>query len=156
MTCTPDPAALYLARLGTDHSRRTATAALRTVARLLDVDTIDWAAITYAEVATVRAGLGAFSVSWGNTCWTVVRQVLGEARRLGLVDQQLLDDVRALPRLRGTSGRLGRDVADDEVAALLDVCDPGTAVGRRDAALVVQRTKGTSIGGPLPATRRRH
>jgi len=42
MTCAPDPAALYLARLGTDHSRRTATAALSTVARLLDVNTINW------------------------------------------------------------------------------------------------------------------
>jgi integrase len=137
MTCTPDPAALYLARLGTDHSRRTAAAALSTVARLLDVDSIDWASVTYADLATVRAGLGGFSVSWGNTCWTVVRQVVGEARRLGLVDQQLVEDVRALPRLRGTSGRLGRDVDGDEVAALLDACDPATAVGRRDAALVV-------------------
>jgi integrase/recombinase XerD len=62
---------------------------------------------------------------------------MGEARRLGLVDQQLLDDVHALPRLRGASGRLGRNVDDDEIAALLDVCDPDAVVGRRDAALVV-------------------
>jgi integrase len=137
MTSAPDPAALYLARLGTEHSRRTATAALSTVATLLGVDTVDWSSITYAELAMVRAGLGGYSVSWGNTCWTVVRQVVGEARRMGLVDQQLVDDVLALPRLRGTGGRLGRDVADDEVAALLDACDPDTVVGRRDGALVV-------------------
>jgi integrase len=61
---------------------------------------------------------------------------MGEARRLGLVDQRLVDDVHALPRLRGTSGRLGRDVDDDEIATLLEVCDPATPVGRRDAALV--------------------
>jgi site-specific recombinase XerC len=137
MTCTPDPAALYLARLGTDHSRRTARSALATVAGLLGVDAVDWSSVTYAELAVIRAGLGGYSVAWGNTCWTVVRQVVGEARRLGLVDQQLLDDAHALPRLRGTSGRLGRDVADDEVGALLDVCDPDAVVGRRDAALVV-------------------
>jgi site-specific recombinase XerC len=137
MTCTPDPAALYSARLGTDHSRRTAGSALATVARLLDVNTIDWAAVTYAELAMVRAGLGGYSVAWGNTCWTVVRQVVGEARRLGLVDQPLVDDVHSLPRLRGTSGRLGRDVDDNEVAALLDACDSDAVGGRRDAALVV-------------------
>jgi hypothetical protein len=38
---TLDPADLYLARLGTDHSRRTAHSALRTVATMLDVDAVD-------------------------------------------------------------------------------------------------------------------
>jgi site-specific recombinase XerC len=133
---TVDPAALYLARLSTDHSRRTAHSALTTVAGLLGVDAIDWSAVTYAALAIVRAGLGGYSVAWANTCWSVVRQVTLEARRLGLVDQQLVNDVLALPRLRGSSGRLGRDVADDEVAALLGACDPGTVVGRRDGALV--------------------
>jgi hypothetical protein len=99
MTSAPDPTAWYLSRLGTDHSRRTATAALCTVARMLDIDTINWGAVTYAALATVRDGLGGYSVAWGNTCWTVVRQVVGEAKRLGLVQQQLVDDVRALPRL---------------------------------------------------------
>lgn len=132
-----DPAELYLARLGTDHSRRTARSALTSVANLLGVDTVDWSSVTYAELAMVRAGLGRYSVAWGRTCWTVVRQVMGEARRLGLVDQQLVDDVLALPALRGTSGRLGRDVDNNEIAALLDVCDPAAVVGRRDAALVV-------------------
>lgn len=75
-------------------------------------------------------------MAWGNTCWSVVRQVTLEARRLGLVDHQLVDDVLALPALRGSSGRLGRDVADNEIAALLDACDPNAVVGRRDAALV--------------------
>jgi integrase/recombinase XerD len=131
-----DPAELYLARLGTDHSRRTARSALATVANLLGVDTIDWPSVTYAQLVMVRAGLGGYSVAWGNTCWTVVRQVMGEARRLGLVDQSLVDDVSALPKLRGTSGRLGRGVDDNEVAALLGACDPDTTVGRRDGALV--------------------
>lgn len=134
---TLDPAALYLARLGTDHSRRTARSALSAVAGLLEVDTVDWSAVTYAELAAVRAGLGGFSVAWGNTCWSVVRQVTLEARRLGFVGQQLVDDVLALPALRGTSGRLGRDVHNCEIAALLDACDPDAVVGRRDGALVV-------------------
>jgi integrase/recombinase XerC len=136
MTIAPDPAALYLSRLGTDHSRRTARSALQTVATLLGVETIDWEAVTYAELAMVRAGLGGFSVAWGNTCWTVVRQVVGEARRLGLVDQQLVDDVLALPRLRGTSRRLGRDVDDDEITALVDAVDDTSVKGLRDGAVL--------------------
>lgn len=135
-TTATDPADLYVARLGTDHSRRTARSALRTVTGLLDIDTVDWSAVSYAELAMVRAGLGGYSVAWANTCWSVVRQVTLEARRLGLVDEQLEDDVLALPRLRGSSGRLGRDVADDEVGALLGACDPGTVAGRRDGAPV--------------------
>jgi len=93
LAATADPADLYLARLGTDHSRRTARSVLRTVASLLGVDAIDWTAVTYAELAMVRAGLGGYSVAWGNTCWSVVRQVILEATRLGLVDQHLVDDV---------------------------------------------------------------
>jgi site-specific recombinase XerC len=135
-TTAADPADLYVARLGTAHSRRTARSALTTVASLLGVDAIDWAAVTYPGLAMVRAGLGGYSVAWANTCWSVVRQVVGEARRLGFVDQQLVDDVLALPRLRGSSGRLGRDVASHEVAALLGACNAGTVVGRRDGALV--------------------
>jgi hypothetical protein len=68
-----DPADLYVARLGTDHSRRTARSALTTVAGLLGVEAVDWSAVTYAELALVRAGLGGYSVAWGNTCWSVVR-----------------------------------------------------------------------------------
>ncbi len=54
---TLDPADLYLARLDTNHSRRTARSALTTVAGLLDADTVDWSSVTYAELATVRARL---------------------------------------------------------------------------------------------------
>jgi site-specific recombinase XerD len=55
---------------------------------------------------------------------------------MGLVDQQLVDDVLALPRLRGTGGRLGRDVADDEIVALLDAIDDTSVKGLRDGAVV--------------------
>lgn len=127
----PDPAELYIARLGTEHSRATVRSALRAVARLLNVNTIDWAALTYADLAGVRAGLNRYSVSWGNTCWTVSRQVLVEARRLGIADPRMVDDVLALPRLRGSSGRLGRDLDDNEVTALLAAVAPDSTRNRR-------------------------
>jgi integrase len=135
-TSLPDPAALYISRLGTPHSRATARSALRAVARLLGVMHIDWAALTYADLAGVRAGLNGYSSCWGGTCWTVTRQCLIEARRLGCADPRLVDDVLALPRLRGTSGRLGRDIEDDEVAALISTVTPDSVRNRRDGALL--------------------
>lgn len=40
-----------------------------------------------------------------------------------------------MTRLRGTLGRLGRDIYDEEIVSLFDACDPDTVVGRRDRAL---------------------
>jgi integrase/recombinase XerD len=132
----PDPADLYISRLGTPHSQATARSALRAVAALLGVELIDWSALTYADLAGVRAGLNRYSTAWGNTCWTVTRQVLRETRRLGLADPRMVDDVLALPRLRGSSGRLGRDLDDDEVAALLVAVAPDSVRNRRGGALL--------------------
>jgi hypothetical protein len=134
-TPLPDPAELYIARLGTPHSQATARSALRAVAHLLGVETIDWSVLTYADLARVRAGLNRYSTSWGNTCWTVTRQCLIEARRVGTVDARMVEDVLALPRLRGSSGRLGRDLDDDEVAALLVAVTSDSVRSRRDGAL---------------------
>lgn len=135
----PDPVEIYLSQLGTNHSRATARSALRTITRALGVDSIDsidWASLTYADFARVRAELGRLSVPWGNACLSVLRRCAVEGRRTGVIDAALVEDVLALPRLRGTSGRLGRDIDDDEIKALFDACDPDTVVGRRDRALL--------------------
>lgn len=132
----PDPAELYLSQLGTEHSRATARSALRTIGRALGVDTIDWTSLTYADFARVRAELGRLSVPWGNACLSVLRRCAVESRKIGVLDAALVDDVLSLPRLRGTSGRLGRDIDDTEIDALFDACDPDTVVGRRDRALL--------------------
>lgn len=153
LTASPDPADLYLARLGTDHSRATVWSALTTVAKLIGADPVDWRQVTYVDLARVRAGLTAYSTDWGNTCWTVTRQVLLEARRLGVADPRMVDDVLALPRLRGRSGRLGRDLDDDELEALFDAVAPDTVRCRRDGALLallayggLRRSECASVG----------
>ena len=111
---------MCISRLGTPHSQATARSALRAV----------------ADLAGVRAGLNRYSTAWGNTCWTVTRQCLAEARRVGSADARMVDDVLALPRLRGPSGRLGRDLADAEVAALLVVVASDSVRNRRDGCLL--------------------
>lgn len=131
-----DPAEVYVVRLGTEHSRATARSALRTVSRALDVEHIDWPSLTYADLAHVRASLGRLSVGWANSVWSVTRQVMIEGRRLGVIDSGVVDDVLALPRLRGGTGRLGRNIDGEEIAALLAVLDLKTPTGCRDGALL--------------------
>jgi site-specific recombinase XerC len=142
MTRPPDPAALYVARLGTEHSRKTARSALRTLERAYGAAPLPWEALTYADIARIRAALSRLSVAWGSTCLSVLRQCLREGQRLGAVDADLVGRAFELPPLRGTCGRLGRNVTDSDITALLAAVDPTTLSGRRDGAVL-----GLLLGG---------
>ncbi|MDA2988445.1 MAG: site-specific integrase [Actinomycetota bacterium] len=131
-----DPVDAYLARLGTAHSRRTVTSAIRCLERAHG-GPIVWATFRYADALHIRGELSKLSWSWATTCWTVLRQLLVEARALGVVDAGLVSDVLAVPRLRGSAGRLGRDIDDGEIDALFDAIDPASTTGLRDGALLV-------------------
>jgi integrase len=133
---SPDPAELYVARLSTPKSRETARCALRTLERAPGMDPIDWASLTYVDIARARAALTSYSPAWGSTCLSVLRSVLKEARRLGVLGADLVEDALTLPPIRGSGGRLGRDVTDAEMVALLGAIEEGTVLGRRDAAMV--------------------
>lgn len=141
-TTPADPAALYVARLGTEHSRKTARSALRTLERAYGASPLPWETLTYADIAQISAELSDLSATWGSTCLSVLRQCLQEGRRLGVVDAVLVDRAFELPPLRGTCGRLGRDVTDSDIAALLAAVDPATLSGRRDGAVL-----GLLLGG---------
>ena len=130
-----DPVDAYLARLGTAHSRRTVTSAIRCLERAHG-GPIDWATFTYADAMNIRGELSTLSWSWATTCWAVLGQLLVEARALGAVDAALVSDVLAVPRLRGSAGRLGRDVDDGEIDALVDAVYTTSTAGLRDGAPV--------------------
>lgn len=134
------PVEAYLARLGTEHSRQTVKSALRCLDRAHGTP-ITWETIAYADAMRIRGELTKMSWSWATLCWNVLRQVLIEGRRLGVVDPVVLVDVLAVPRLRGEAGRLGRDLDDREIEALFDVVDAeiaqGSLAGLRDGALLV-------------------
>jgi site-specific recombinase XerC len=131
-----DPVDAYLARLGTAHSRRTVTSAIRCLEQAHG-GPIDWATFTYADAMNIRRELSLMPWSWATTCWTVLRQLLVEARALGVVGAGLVTDVLAVPRLRGSAGRLGRDIDDAEIDALFDAIDTASPAGLRDGALLV-------------------
>lgn len=97
------------------------------------------------------------SVQWGRLDAAVVNKYVTErGRGYGVVSRaHIVDAVRCLLRWALSTGRLERDltagilrpagtrrslprgVSAEQVAALLVVCDPGTAIGARDRAVVM-------------------
>lgn len=138
----PDPVAAYLFRLGTAHSRRTVTSAVTCLERLHGAP-IDWPAFTYQDALQIRSGLNGFSHAWRSLVWSVLRQILTEAKHVGVVDREVVEAVRAIPAPRGSSGRLGRDVDASEIDVLIDVAAQAvTTAERRDAALLALAVAG--------------
>lgn len=141
---TENPAAVYVAGLGSDVSRRTAISSLRRAALMLtgadDADPmkINWAQLRYAHVAALRARLmGLYAPSTCNRILSMVKGVLRTSYRLGKLHG---DDFQRLMMVESVSGdRLpaGRVLDADEIARLVAVCrgDP-TPRGARDAALI--------------------
>jgi site-specific recombinase XerD len=138
-----NPAAVYLAGLSTRSSRRTMLGALDTVAGLLssgahDATTLNWAALRYPHTVALRAKLvEVYAPSTANKMLSALRGVLKAAWRLGLVSAE---DYRRAADLAPVSGETliaGRDIGDDELAALMRVCegDPGPG-GARDAGMI--------------------
>jgi integrase len=145
------PAVVYLARLGSERSRRTMRAALNVIAALLGVHATydergrditylrcDWAALRYAHTAALRARLvERYEPATANLKLAALRGVLEEAWRLELMLAEDyhraadLKSVTAAPLLRG------RALDGAEIAALLMACaQDGTTFGVRDAAVV--------------------
>ena len=87
-----DPVLAYLARLAPS-SRRSRQRAVECIARLLSngragAASLDWAALGPEHAAAVRARLAErYARSTVNDHLSALRRVLGECRRLGLVDQ---------------------------------------------------------------------
>lgn len=139
-TTTPlCPAELYLSRRSTKSSRTTAASALNVAARALGCahySELDWG-LSYADAALIRSSLTKLEPGWARCVWSVTRQVVAEARRLGRIDAETLAAIFELPAPRGSGGNRGRTPTDEEVAELLDTCaDDPTLRGRRDAAVL--------------------
>lgn len=138
-TSTVSPADLYLARRSTPASQATARSALNAAAQLLGADgyaTLDWA-LTYSDAALIRAGANSLEPGWAKVVWSSVRQVVAEARRLGLIDGDTAASIHALPAPSGSGGNLGRTPSANEVADMLSAAAADMTIrGRRDAALV--------------------
>ena len=139
----PNPAAVYLASLGSAHSRRTMEGRLNLIADIAapgyTMDTLPWAALRYEHVAAIRAQLAERgSAATANLGLAALRGVLKTAWRLGQMSAE--DCMRAcdVKRVKGSSidQAAGRALAMGEIMAMATACNDGTPGGARDTAIL--------------------
>jgi len=138
---------VYAAGLPGD-ARRPKTACLEAIAAWLsgggaDIDTLPWASLRFSHTTALRAALGRavsegrYAPATANKHIAALRGALKAAWRLGMM---ATDDYMRAVDLRPIGGsRLpaGRDVNQDELAALLAACQGDErAAGIRDAAVI--------------------
>ena len=135
-----NPAAVYLARLTSDLSKRTMRAALDKIAALdgQDAFTLHWAALRYQHTLAIRAHLAAsYAPATANKLLSALRGVLKEAWRLGQMSAEDYQRAVDVENIKAETLPAGRDLSYGEIKALADVCmnDPSPA-GVRDAAII--------------------
>ena len=142
------PAAVYLATLSPG-SRRTMRGALRTIALILtgaaDELKMPWHLVDYSHATLVRTTLAEkLAPATANRMLAALRGTLKAAFKLGLVSADHYTRATMIEPVRGSRLPKGRAVSGGELRALFEVCDPRTAGGARNAALL-----GLLFGGGL-------
>jgi site-specific recombinase XerD len=138
-----NPAAVYLASLPSPESRRTLGATLEVIAGLLsggkaNAAQIPWGSVRYAHTAALRSALlQRYKPATTNKYLAVVRGVLRQSVRLGLMDLATYQSATDFKGVKGETLPSGRALAAGELRALVTVCheDPGPG-GVRDVAVL--------------------
>jgi site-specific recombinase XerD len=135
-----NPAAVYLARLGSPLSRLNMKVSLDKIAGLLsggrlDALGFDWAALRYQHVQAVRSSLTGAPASI-NRHLAALKGTLKEAWRLGLMTSEDYTRAVDVAPIRGERLPAGRALTGDELRALFAACSDGTVRGARNAALL--------------------
>lgn len=141
-----NPAAIYLERLTSKHSRRNLSRYLNQVADFLssgrcDALTLDWAEVRFRHVATVAAWFTEeYAASTVNGMLSAVRGVLRVALELKQLPQADYEQAIDVSNVKSRSQPAGRVLSFDEIRVLLTVCGADRtepdAKGRRDAAII--------------------
>ena len=141
---TRQPAAVYLAGLS-EGSQATMRHALDAIASLLtngecDALTLDWSRLRYQHCSAVRSALMShYTPSTTKKMLCALRRVLQEARRLRLISLEDYTTAIDLPRIDTPPQKpRGRALGTDEIAALVDACQPKNSlpIDIRDLALI--------------------
>jgi len=138
-----NPAAVYLAGLGSDRSRRAMLGALRKVCELLgagaDPMAVPWQDLRYQHVAAIRGKLIESGLAPGtaNLCLSALRGVAREAYKLGLMSGEDYQRLLLVKGVRGERLPAGRSLTAGEIAALMAACARDhSPAGVRDAAII--------------------
>ena len=138
-----NPAAVYLAGLSSDKSRRAILGALRLVCAALgagdDPLQVPWQELRYQHVAAIRAHLleSGLAPATINLAISSLRGVAKEAYGLGLMSGEDYQRLRLVKGVRGERLPAGRCLSSGEIAALMQACaNDHSAAGARDAAII--------------------
>ncbi len=149
-----NPAAVYLAGLGSDKSRTTMREALDDIAKLLgslDCFTCNWSDLRFQHTAAIRARLQEttssrtgtpYSPATVNLMLCALRGVLKAAWQLQQIDAEDYYRAKDVKGIRNETLPAGRQLQPGEIAALMGACEnePGgvgyNAGGVRDAAMI--------------------
>lgn len=120
------PAELYVASLGTETSRRTAKETLRRLTRILtgrlgedDWRSVPWENLTARETTLLRTALLEQNApSTVKLSLSVLRGVLKQAFRLGMMSAEIYQRAIMLDPVRAESAPFGRMLSPDEIRAL--------------------------------------
>lgn len=134
------PVAVYLAGLAPG-SRRTMLGALRTIASMIGREltelTCPWTTIDFGIVQAIRSKLGdMYAPATANRMMAALKGTLKSAYRLGLIEGDVYMRATSIDPIRGSRIPKGRSISQGELRALFGICDPTTAIGTRDAALL--------------------
>lgn len=138
-----NPAAIYIAHLTSDHSKRNMRRHLDSMAALLtggqcDSRVLYWGALRYQHTQAVRARLSAaYAPTTVNVMLSALRGVLKEAWRLGQMTAEDYQRAVDIENIEVQTVPVGRDLSSGEIVALVEVClcDISPA-GVRDAAII--------------------
>ncbi|MEP7290093.1 MAG: tyrosine-type recombinase/integrase [Chloroflexota bacterium] len=152
---TVNPAAAYLASLGSEHSRRTVRSALDTIAAIMsgaqyDIErkvwlggtqtaqTFPWVALRSEHTKAIRAALaGHYKYSTTNKMLSALRGVLQAAYDMDYLTPDEYKKALNFKEVKGSSNPTGRDISEGEIIRLIDVCRRDTtAAGARDLAII--------------------
>jgi site-specific recombinase XerD len=155
-----NPAAVYLAALGSAQSRRTMQAALGEIADLLypgrfvkpskdapDADKlgyknrclfVPWGDIRFQHTQAIRAALAqAFKYTTANKMLSALRGTLKAAYKLGYMSPDEYAKVSDIDAIKGQTLPAGREVSGGELMSLVQVCKADkTSAGNRDVAMI--------------------
>ena len=137
-----NPAAVYLASLGSNGSRRVQGQALRVIAEILtgnpDPLACAWHALRFQHTQAIRARLAErYAPATANRMLSALRGVLTAARGLGLITADEMAMAASFKGVKGETLLAGRALTSGEIAALMGSCESdSTPAGARDAAMI--------------------
>lgn len=135
-----NPAAVYIASLGSPSGRRSQAQALRVISEIFHTapDALDWSALRYQHTAMIRSQLSqSYAPATANKFISALKQVLKHAWLLGQMSADDYQRAIQLDPVHGETLPAGRELSTNELRSLLDACRRDTSpIGIRDTAII--------------------